>query len=188
MSQQDLLIAVVRFLEADRQRYLITGSIASSLLGEPRATHDIDLVVAMTPEAVLRLATAFPPPRYYLDPEAARAATLRRGMFNLLDSEEGDKVDFWMLRDEAFDQSCMSRRVVVEAFGVRLWVASAEDLVLAKLRWSVQSGGSERQWQDALGVFDLQRSRLDLSYMRTWADTLGVRALLDRLESGSAPD
>jgi predicted nucleotidyltransferase len=85
MSQQELLKRVVDVLDAAGVPYMATGSIVSSLQGEPRSTHDIDLVVAITPAGAQALLKAFPPPDYYLDDLAVREAMRRRDMFNLLD-------------------------------------------------------------------------------------------------------
>ena len=48
MPDPDLLELFVARLDAIGVRYLVTGSIAATLYGEPRATHDIDLVVMGT--------------------------------------------------------------------------------------------------------------------------------------------
>jgi hypothetical protein len=47
MSQQELLKQIVPVLTAAGIDYIVTGSIASSMQGEPRLTHDIDLVIVM---------------------------------------------------------------------------------------------------------------------------------------------
>ena len=49
MSQQALLTRIVETLDGAGIPYMLTGSVASSLQGEPRATHDIDLVVDIRP-------------------------------------------------------------------------------------------------------------------------------------------
>lgn len=69
MSQSDLLKHVVQVLHQIGIEYMVTDSIASSLQGEPRSTHDIDLVVAIHPSDVPQLVQAFPPPDFYLDEE-----------------------------------------------------------------------------------------------------------------------
>jgi hypothetical protein len=51
-----------------------------------------------------------------------------------------------------------------------------------KLRWSILSGGSEKQFIDALGVYEVQFKNLDLNYLRTWAGKLDMMPLLRRLE------
>lgn len=50
------------------------GSIATMSCGEPPATLDIDVVVAMGPSDLDVLRQLFPPPEFYLSLEAARAA------------------------------------------------------------------------------------------------------------------
>ena len=110
MSQQELLIRVVRALDDAGIGYMVTGSLVSSLQGEPRATHDIDFVISIDNEAADKLAAAFPPPRYHLDAESIREAVRKQDMFNLIDVESGDEADFWLLTDDAFDQERFSRR------------------------------------------------------------------------------
>ncbi len=187
MSQQDLLTTVVRVLEESGISYLVTGSIASSMQGEPRATHDIDLVVALDTAEARRLAAAFPAPRYYVDETAAIEAVRSRTTFNLLDSEEGDKVDFWLMTDDPFDHSRFERRRRVETLGLQLWVSSPEDTILMKLRWAAQASGSEKQLTDALRVYEVQARTLDRAYLDRWAHSLGVTDLWSQLLDKAEP-
>ena len=57
--------------------------------------------------------------------------------------------------------------------GVRVWIATAEDTVLAKLEWAAV-GGSERQLADAAAVLDARAGELDDDYLDRWAARLGV--------------
>jgi len=166
---------------------MITGSLASSLQGEPRATHDIDLVITVEPYAVSTLAKAFHGPDYYLDVQAAESALRSGQMFNLIEITTGDKVDFWPLTDDPFDRSRFARRQAVEVAGVGLPVSSAEDTILMKLRWAKLSGGSEKQYGDALRVYEVQAGGLDMDYILDWIDRLGVRELWDRLMREAEP-
>ncbi len=190
MSQQDLLKRVVAQLEERGIEYMLTGSVVSSLQGEPRATHDIDVVIAIAGpahDAARALKAAFPEPEFYLDEEAARAAIAARGMFNLIETREGGKVDFWLLTNDAFDQSRFTRRYVEEFEGARLAVSRPEDTILMKLKWATASGGSEKQFVDALRVYEVQHGRLDQSYLDAWAARLDVTALLTRLRAEAEP-
>lgn len=108
MSQQELLRRVIQALDDAGIEYMVTGSVASSLQGEPRSTHDIDLVAAMERATAGKLAKAFPPPDFHLDEESIVDAINNQSMFNLIDVTTGDKVDFWILTN-AFRAS-MSRR------------------------------------------------------------------------------
>lgn len=39
---------------------------------------------------------------------------------------------------------------------------------------------SSRQWDDILGILRQQGTKLDFQYLRYWADTLGVRDVLEQ--------
>lgn len=187
MSQQELLSRVVEVLDRIGVPYMLTGSLASSLHGEPRSTHDIDLVVGIEPGAAPRLAEAFPLPDYYLDQDSILRAIETRSMFNLIDSREGGKVDFWLLTDDAFDQSRFSRRQTESCLGLRIVVSTAEDTILAKLNWAKLTGGSDKQFTDALRVFEVQCNQLDLAYLERWVEILGLQSLWLRLKDEAVP-
>ncbi len=183
MSQQELLKRVIQSLDAAGIEYMATGSIVSSLQGEPRSTHDIDLVVAIPRHAVKNLIKAFPPPAYYLDEDSIIEAINSRGMFNLVDVNVGDKIDFWMLTDDSFDRSRFARRYPEELIGIKMFVSTPEDTILMKLRWAKLSGGSEKQFTDALRVYEVQYEKLDMNYLRTWAAKLDIETMLQRLQN-----
>jgi len=65
---------------------------------------------------------------------------------------------------------------------MRIAVSSPEDTILAKLRWAKLSGGSEKQFTDALRVYEVQFDRLDMDYLRRWAKKIGVAPMLKRLK------
>lgn len=178
MPQAQLLTEAVRALEGAGVGYLLSGSLASSLQGEPRATHDIDLVVEVDARIVDALAAAFGADPFFFDAPAARDALGRRAVFNLIDTRSGDKIDFWPLTEDAFDLSRFSRRVRTRAFGIDLAVSTPEDTILQKLRWAAACGGSERQVNDAAGVYEFQSGALDEAYLDLWAARLDLTDLL----------
>ena len=188
MPQQELLKRVVEVLESAGIQYMLTGSVVSSYQGAPRATHDIDLVVAISKADIPSLVRAFPPPEYYLDDQAMSAAISTAGQFNLLDVEGGDKVDFWLLTGSAFDESRFTRRVIKDLGGFKAAISTPEDTILQKLKWSTEGGiVSDRQFLDAIGVFELQAARLDRTYIDRWAAALGVEELWRRLQAEAKP-
>lgn len=181
MSQQKLLKKVIQTLERAGIQYMITGSVVSSLQGQPRSTHDIDMVIAVEKSKAHELAKAFPPPDFYLDEHSIIDAVNTQSMFNLIDLRTGDKVDFWILTNEAFDRSRFSRRYSEEFMGIDMKVSSPEDTILSKLRWTKLSGGSEKQFTDALRVYEVQHGKLDLNYLEHWAKELDVGSLWKRI-------
>jgi hypothetical protein len=141
--------------------------------GEPRATHDIDIIIMATPESLKAFLSDFPLEDYYYDEDAAIRALDLGNMFNII-SYTGDKVDLWPLTDSEFDQSRFSRKQQVALFGTPLNVSSPEDTVLMKLLWSKQSGGSEKQLFDAAKVYGVQGETLDGIYLSSWIEKLGL--------------
>ena len=187
MSQQELLTKVVNTLDAAGIEYMLTGSVVSSLQGEPRSTHDIDLVIDLGFPQVAALLVSFAAPDYYLSEASINEAIRRRSMFNLLSLSDGDKVDFWMLKREPFDESRFARRQIEDVQGVKLAVSTPEDTILAKLQWAQASGGSEKQFNDALRVYELQYARLDPEYLEYWTRQLAVTQLWEQLKSSAEP-
>jgi hypothetical protein len=143
VSQQELLTHVVEALDRAGIDYMITGSVVSSLQGEPRLTHDLDVLVAIQKAQVPDILDAFPTPRFYADEHAVEEAIRTSGMFNVIDTFEGDKIDFWLLRDEPFDRSRFGRKHQEPLFGTDVNVSSPEDTILAKLWWARLHGGSD---------------------------------------------
>jgi hypothetical protein len=168
---------------------LIGGSLASSLHGVPRSSHDADLV-AEVPGARADELAALLQPEFYVDADMIRDAVRRGGSFNVIHDDTGFKVDVCVLGREPLAQLEMQRRelYVLDEEGTAAYFCTAEDAILQKLDWYKKGGGaSERQWLDVLGVLKVQGARLDFPYLEEWAPSLGVADLLVRArdESGS---
>lgn len=187
MLQPKLLIKVLALLNENEIDYMITGSLVSSIQGEPRATHDVDILVNITHAAIPALIKAFPPPGYYISDSAISEAIQQKSMFNLLDTTEGDKADFWILTNEPFDQSRFARKQEEKMLGLSIKISTPEDTILMKLRWAKLSGGSEKQFTDALRVYEVQYVKLDLNYMEAWLQTLQIKELWEKLKQEAEP-
>lgn len=172
--------------------WLLGGSLASSILGEPRASVDIDLALRLRLPDIDRLASELDP-AFFVDPEAGRDAVRRGASFNVIHRETMLKVDLFVLGDAALDREQLRRRFQAQVSAEsaqRVPVSSAEDLVLRKLDWFRAGGGvSDRQWRDVLGILKVQRGRFDLDYLRRWAASLELTELLARaLREAGAPE
>jgi hypothetical protein len=163
----DLLARVIGLLDAAGIPYMLTGSFASTLFGAPRTTQDIDIVIEPTLGTLHRFLHALPDSEYYVSRDAAREAYGAEGMFNLVDFATGWKVDLIIRKQRSFSQEEFKRRRVVELLGMRLFVASAEDVIVAKLEWA-KLGESERQLRDVAGILRGQADALDKAYIEHW--------------------
>jgi hypothetical protein len=147
----------------------------------------MDFVVQLSTAHIQSLLAAFTAPRFCLSELAVREAIASRRMFNLLDTQLGDKADFWLLTDSPFDQSRFGRRVQDDLLGVRCQVSTPEDTILQKLFWAKEAGGSQKQFIDALRVYEVQGETLDQSYLDCWADHLQVVDSLEQLRQQANP-
>lgn len=175
------LRVVVNALDTLKVPYLVGGSVASSVYGDPRATRDVDIV------ADFRAPQASPfvdmlSGEFYADLPTILLAIENRGSFNAIHLETMVKVDVFVAKPNPFTRSQLARRQarsIGDTESVDLFFASAEDTVLAKLDWYRQGGSSsDRQWNDVLGVLKVQAERLDREYLRHWARELSVTDLL----------
>jgi hypothetical protein len=180
----DELIGVLQALDQTGIDYVLTGSLASVTWGRPRATYDVDVVVRLRAGDVDRLSRAFSAPHWYLEREAIVEAVRTGGEFNAVHGATGTKVDFWAYGRRPADASRFSRRRREIVAGVPCWVLSPEDTILAKLEW-LQAAPSDRQQADVAGIVAVQGGRLDLAYLRHWADVLEVRDLLEQALAGA---
>jgi hypothetical protein len=184
MSQIEVLLRVAGILDEMRIPYLVVGSVASSLQGFSRATADVDIVADLHPEHITPLFVALKD-EYYVDDQAMRRAVSQRRMFNLIHFDTLIKVDIYIPQDDEFSREQFKRarrETLLPGEAGVAYIAAPEDTILAKLRWHKRGGEvSERQLSDVLGVLKVQGERLDLEYLREWADSFGVLDMLERL-------
>jgi hypothetical protein len=180
LGELEIALDVGRQLDALGVTWLVGGSLASSILGEPRATADVDLVADLRGPHVSRLFAALVE-TYYIDEDATKSAVRQRGTFNVIQLASMTKVDIYCSRDEPLGRDELKRRIFVDIEGRQVPCASAEDIILQKLKWFVDGGSvSDRQWRDIRGVIKVQGTALDCAYLERHAADHGVLALLRR--------
>jgi hypothetical protein len=178
-----VILEVTRVLEDLKVPYAVAGSLASSMHGIPRSTQDGDLVADLRVESAQPLTAALAD-IFYLSPERVLLAIRRRTSFNLVHLKTAIKVDVFLLKAEPLSLQEMLRRQSLPILGepgTRLYIVSAEDIILQKLHWyQIGNGVSDQQWNDILGVMKVQGARLDFTYLKEWANRIEVNDLLRR--------
>jgi hypothetical protein len=171
--EEDALDQVIRLLERLDIPYMITGSLAASHHGRPRATHDADVVIDPDAGQLDALVQHLDAANFYVDAATARDAFASRRQFNVIETSQACKIDLIIRRDRAFSREEFSRRQPVDVgFGRPLVMVTPEDSILSKLEWA-RRADSERQLQDAAAIAEMNPS-LDRGYIARWAETLGV--------------
>ena len=184
-------LIVADALEACGVRYLVGGSLASAVSGEPRSTLDVDLVVELTEKDVEPLVAELGD-RFHVDADSIRRAVRERSSTNVIHYPTSTKVDLFVMGGSPVDAEQMNRRQRVQVSTEPdrwLYVHTPEDILLQKLRWyRMGNEVSDRQWRDILGIILVQENRLDQPYLSHSAEALGVSDLLRRALSEAQPE
>ncbi|MCC7416966.1 MAG: hypothetical protein IT176_07460 [Acidobacteria bacterium] len=179
LDQLTVLKRLAGRLEAAGIAHMVAGSIAASHYGRPRMTRDADLVVELQPEDAGRL-EAILGGEFMRNPAGMREAIRCRGMFNVIHTQAMIKVDFVLLKSDAYRMAEVERRRRVRVDAIELWMLTPEDLVLSKLPWAKESR-SEPQLNDVRSVLRIQHGAIDWPYLEGWAERLSVASLLQEV-------
>ena len=184
-SPESVIQRFAALLEASGIPYMLTGSFASGFHGAPRATQDIDIVISPNLSSLNRFLRLLPDDQYYVSQDAALEAYSRETLFNVVDFSSGWKVDMICRKARAFSVTEFDRRIRQELAGVSVFVATAEDVLLAKLEWA-KLAQSARQLEDAVGIVRIQRDNLDTNYIGDWAERLGISEQWEEVQTRAA--
>ena len=179
---EKLLIKTSQILEGLKIKYFVTGGLAVSVWGRPRATFDIDIVIELIEPEVIPLAKALRKMSKagYFNEKAAMEAIRIKGEFNFIEPESGLKVDFWVNKNNELSLLEFRRRRQKKIDNYNIYFVSPEDLILNKLQWYRESK-STRQLEDIESILNISGKKLDMKYLKQWAIKLGVKRVLDKL-------
>jgi hypothetical protein len=170
MPEPDLFLLFVRPLNRGDIRYFVTGSVAAIFYGEPRLTHDVDLVVFLRDADVEGLVKLFPAADFYLPPlEIISAETRReqRGHFNAIHKETGFKADVYPAGRDELNAWAFKLRRRIEFDGEALALAPPEYVIVRKLEY-YREGGSEKHLRDIRSILAVSGGQLDRSALNEW--------------------
>jgi hypothetical protein len=180
-----LYFDLLQTLERLQAPYVIIGAFAGTSYGVTRVTFDVDIVVDLAEVHIQALAAAYPPPRFYADPDQMRDSIKVGIMFNIIDTSEARKVDLIPTTMKPGYGFALKRRIRREIFveqdeRFEAWFARPEDVIVGKLMaW--QEGGSFKHETDIRDILtaiklgdDAELSALfEVGYVDQWAVQLG---------------
>jgi hypothetical protein len=171
MTVSDVLQRITTALDQNDVAYMLTGSFASAYYGTPRSTQDIDIIIEASPAQLSSFINSLPADQYYSDLDAALEALKAESMFNVVDRSTGWKIDFIFRKSRPFSREEFRRRIRAHLQRVSVFVASTEDIVIAKLEWS-KLAQSQRQIDDVAAILRIRRETLDRAYIEKWTREL----------------
>lgn len=179
MSATDLVLHLVALFDQLAVSYMLVGSYSSNYYGRPRSTRDADFVVVLPEDklSALRLALG---PDFHFEPQMSFETITMTVRHVITHPATAFKIELFLLTDDPHDRSRFARRQRVDFEGYSTYLPTAEDVIIQKLRWS-RGGKRAKDISDAAEVIDVQKQRLDLTYIRQWAAQHGTESLFEEL-------
>jgi hypothetical protein len=185
VTADEALVAVLDALDTASIPYMIVGSLASNFHGIPRSTRDADFVVELRPGALQSLADALPSDLKVQRQGAFEVVTgTMRYVIELVNSPF--LCELFVRSDDAHDQERFRRRQRVRMLDRLAFVASAEDMIVTKLRW-VEEARRAKDREDVRNILAVRGSELDWTYLQRWSIKHGTAELLEQIRVSVAP-
>jgi hypothetical protein len=158
---------------------MIVGSVAMNYYCVPRSTQDADIVIESQlvnfAHQLSRRLEAF-----QLDPQLGFESVTSTTKALLHTKQHDFHIELFGLSDDEHDQARFKRRVRIETLETHAWIATADDLIINKLRWALHAG-REKDVADVRNLISVQNEFLDWPYIEGWCNRHGTRELLDQL-------
>lgn len=161
--------------------YMLVGSFSSNAYGEARATKDADFVVDLDSEVRQKICEGLPD-EFEVDWQVSFETITGHTRQILKIPSIPFEIELFDISSEPFDQSRFQRRQKTSLEGRTVWLPTAEDVIVQKLRWAIL-GNREKDMLDVVGILKVRRDRLDFAYVREWCGQLEILGALEEAES-----
>jgi hypothetical protein len=177
MPEANLFLMFTQRLNALGAAYMVSGSVAVIIYGEPRLTHDVDLIVVLDREHIARLPEVFPPAEFYCPPTEVielEAAREQRGHFNIIHHETGFKADVYLHGRDPLHAWGLARARQLGVEGQLFVVAPPEYVILRKLEY-YREGGSEKHLRDIRSMLDTSPDAINRTELEKQISARGLQ-------------
>ena len=176
MPEPELFLLFVRPLNRAGIRYVLTGSVAAIFYGEPRLTHDVDLIVFLNEGNIRQLAEIFPSAEFYVPPPEAiysEVSRERRGHFNIIHMDTGFKADFYPTGRDEFNAWAFRNKRSAQYEGETVVLAPPEYVITRKLEF-FREGGSEKHLRDVRSMLAVSADQINMAEVKEWIARQGL--------------
>src|SRR3972149_8901307 len=167
MQNLNLFSLYTEILNKNKIDYLVTGSVASIAYGDPRLTHDIDLVLNLSEDQVDLFIAAFPPEQFYCPPKEVIKIELKRnlrGHFNLIHNETGFKADIYFIENDELQTWAFNNRQMLKIFDGTISIAPPEYVIVKKLEF-YKEGKAQKHLTDINGLLSTSRDLINFDFL-----------------------
>ncbi len=154
MQELDLYKLFIKPIDLNKIPYAVTGSVAAIIYGEPRMTHDIDIVIELNISNAEVLFNTFPSDEFYCPPiEILKTEILKtnRGHCNIIHLETGFKADIYFIGKDEFLKWAINNAKLIDYDNIKLAVAPPEYVIIKKLEF-FREGNSPKHINDIKAI------------------------------------
>lgn len=168
MQEVNLFLVFLERLNKTNIAYMTTGSVASIIYGEPRLTHDIDLVLQLYTSDIPQLLSVFDQKEFYCPQKEFIEREVERkcgGHFNIIHHETGFKADIYPAGEDELHIWAMNRKKKIKIENCDLWLAPPEYVILRKLEF-FKLGGSSKHISDIKKMLEISSDNINLEELK----------------------
>lgn len=187
MPEHSLFKLFIKRFNACGVSYMVTGAVASLIYGEPRLTHDIDIVLDIRESEVDKVLSAFPEDEFYRPPGSVvlvEAKRPSRGHFNLIHHDTGFKADIYLKGMDKLHEWALSNRNKVKMGEDIVWLAPPEYVIVRKLQY-YREGGSDKHIKDIVGMLEVAEETIDFNALKKLINSYGLNREWERAKAFS---
>ena len=162
------LVKMVEIIQKNNMDYAVTGGLAYSIIVEPRATTDIDILVMLEKDLsevfFSSIEQSFDRVIIHKNPIELRNLRIQR-IFGVKNNHE-IVLDF-LLAESEFHTSILNRAVEIKAFEVDIKIVSLEDLIILK-----KIADRKQDRLDIENIYAMYKDEIDSKYIDEWLTKL----------------
>lgn len=184
----DSLKIIQKFIDPLKElniEYVITGSVASIIYGNPRLTHDIDLVMNINKNQVDIFISKFDPEMFYLPPSDIFQIELKRnshGHINIIHLESGFKADIYFLGNSDLQRWALDNFFEIEFFNMILRLAPIEYVIIKKLMF-YREAKMQKHILDVQGILENSESMINFPILNSFITKYKVENIWDLVKT-----
>ncbi len=168
ISLEGVYKKLISFLNKEKFGYLIIGGIAAGILGEPRLTGDIDVDIILDKKQLNEFLNKAKRTGFKIDVQKCVKRVKEAGVFQI---SHGDfHIDF-IIASTDLEREAIKRKKIIKLYGLSAFFPTAEDFILLKI-----IPARPQDLMDAERVVTRHKGKLDLKYLKNWAEILSEEA------------
>jgi len=185
VNDESLFLVFTKRLNDLSLRYMITGSVAGIIYGEPRLTHDVDVVVELGVFDLARFVGLFPAEEFYCPPQEVLTVEInrsQRGHFNLIHLESGFKADIYPLGNDPLHLWGIAKAKKIQVKDQTLWLAPPEYVILRKLQFC-KEGGSQKHIRDISSMLKVSAEQINIQDLEQHLEQWGLMDIWNQIKN-----